>query len=362
MRPRATGPAWSLPSGPPERMSAIARAGAWRPAAEGDFAPKPFEAGDLYRIPLWVGERLLSSLGSVSLLVRAVTALGAVQSVVSRGRAQTLHELERHLAPVADERERRRIARRHFEFMRREAFATVWPCIRGFEGADAIAIEGRDHLDDALDAGRGVLLVSAHFGFARLLKPILRFQGYAALLVGRPPGRIRPLTRLGERVRLRILRLPYALERDEQWVRIVGHDLEAGMNIRLHIAALTRNDIVIALADGRAGQSLRPMSVLGVEVPLSPTVFRMARSTGAPILPVFVVDDPSSRDPLGIRLVIEAPLALAPGDPQADLTAFAQLLEARVREQPHLWLRWSGPPPSWWGRIRRVSGIVGRAR
>lgn len=329
--------------------------------------PALFEPMDLCRIPLWIMARPLYSLGLVSVLFRLATLRGSVASVVSRSRTQTRRELETYLADVISRRDLRRIARRHFQFLARERLATVWPVIDDFAGVDAIEIEGRHHLDDALRGGAGAIVVSAHFGYTRLIKPILRFHGFNALLVGgqRGPGRMRPLTRVGSLVYERVLRLPRAAPHNERWTAVAGQDLPAQMNLRPHLAALQRNDILVTLADGRAGQALQRISVLGASVPLAQAVFGMARSSGAPLLPTFVIDDPHSRSPLAVRLVILPPFELqVTADARTDLTVnlkrFADLYEAQVRAQPHLWLRWSGPPPRWWKRYRDTCAFADR--
>lgn len=312
-------------------------------------------AGDLYRIPLWIVGRPLYARAPISVLAGLATVKGSILSVISRGRSQTLEQLEKGLAgAVPDQRERRRIVRRHFQFLERERFATLWPCVRGFTGGEAISIEGREHLDAALSGGRGALLVSAHFGYARLIKPVLRLHGYDVLLIGRRLGRMGRLSKAG-RVARDLLGLPWAEASDRRWMKAVGYDLGVSINIRQHLAALARNQVLVTLADGRGSPNRRSFPVLGFSVDLSPNIASMAAHSGAPLLPIFVVDDRRSRDPLGVRVVIHPPLALptAPDgrlDVDSVLGSIAGLLESHLRAAPHLWLRWSGPPPRWWGR------------
>ncbi|MDQ3090062.1 MAG: hypothetical protein M3R46_00070 [Actinomycetota bacterium] len=324
-------------------------------AAPGEPPPEILvDLADLYRVPLWILARVLLAFAPVSLLFRLAAVRGSIGWWFSSGSAQTLRELEIHLGHARGKRELRRIGRRHFQFLQRERLAKVWPLIRGFAGAEAIEIEGRRHLDEALTAGRGAIIASSHFGYPRLIKPLLSSHEYRPQLVGmaRLPGRradavlARPFTRLGLFVYARLLRLPRASPYVESWRRAVGEDLAAKINLRPHLTALNRNDILVILADGRAGQALRPIPVLGCDVPFAPGTMNIARAAGAPLLPAFVVDDPHSRDPMRARLVILPPLDLqVTGDAKADLTAnlrsFAAVFEEHVRAAPHLWSRWS---------------------
>jgi lauroyl/myristoyl acyltransferase len=288
----------------------------------------------------------------------APSCLAAVRGKVawwlSRGSAPTLRELDLGLGQEKSRRELRRLGRLHFQFLERERLARVWPLIRGFAGGEAIVVEGRRHLDEALAAGRGAIVASSHFGYPRLIKPILRSRGYPALLVGMPRQRgrradvtlARPFTRPGLLVYARWLRLPRASAYDESWRRAVGEDLPAEINLRPHLRALGRNEVLVVLADGRAGQALQPISVLGCDVPFAPGTISIARAAGAPVLPAFVIDDPHSRDPMGARFVILPPLDLQSTgdgkvDPIASLQSFAAVLEEQVRAAPHLWSHWS---------------------
>jgi hypothetical protein len=82
--------------------------------------------------------------------------------------------------------------------------------------------------------------------------------------------------------------------------------------------------------------------VCGIEVYFAPGPVSLARGSGAPALPAFVVGDPEGRYPDGIRLVIHPPLELqVTADPRADhlvnLRRFAAVYEQQLRSHPHNW-------------------------
>jgi KDO2-lipid IV(A) lauroyltransferase len=323
-------------------------------ATLGDAAPaKLVELADAYRIPLWVAAKLLYAIAPVPLLFRLATLGGTVEWFCSPLRAQALEALERHLGQTKDKAELRLIARRHFQFRRRARFAVLWPQIRRFAGAHSlIDVEGSHHLDAALAGGKGAILVTAHYGHGHLIKPILRSHGRSALLVGPTPQRRDaqdpplPFTRTGSFVRNRVLRLPRSSRDDERWRRAMGSDLEAETNLRPHLSALSRNETLIIVADGRRAGSLRRVPVLGTDVYFAPGAVSMARASCAPALPAFVVDDPQWKEPIGLSLVIHPPLDLqVTGDAKSDLDVnlqrFAAVYEEQVRTHPHNW-RWTG--------------------
>jgi KDO2-lipid IV(A) lauroyltransferase len=308
-------------------------------------AQKLFELRDLYRLPAWVVAKPLYALAPISLHFRLATLKGTFESLVSPRRNATLAALERHLGEECSPAEARRVARRHFQFRRRERLARLWPQIRGFAGVEAIEVEGLEHLDDALAAGKGAILVTAHFGHGRLIKPILRSRGREALVIGHVnPERhdIPPLyTRFGNLVHTRLLRLPRASRFDERWLATVGEDLAASLNLRPHLAALAQNKVLLAPADGRAWAPRR-IPVLGVDAYFASGAVSVARATGAPALPAFVVDEPRRGDPIGLRLVIHRPLDLqlsrdANDDHDVNLRRFAAVFEEQIRANPHNW-------------------------
>lgn len=268
-----------------------------------------------------------------------------------------MQTLEVHLGETTSRRELRRIARHHLQTLRRADFTTVWPQVHDFAGVQAIRIEGFERLDDALGRGKGAILVSVHFGFPRMIKPALRSRGRRALQVGKPAhaprtdGHPAPHTRhrpTRARTLAHSLRFP-RVRSDERW-QAIGGDIPPGLNLRPCLEALERNETLIILADGRKGEAaLQTLAVAGVEIPFAPGAVSIARSTGAPLLPTFVVDEPGRSGPASLRLVIHPPLDLQVtedrgADLEVNLRRFAEVYERQIRAYPHDFL---------WGRVRK---------
>ncbi len=307
------------------------------------------EVRDLYRVPVWILAKAMYAVTPPSVIFQLAAVAGKLELSVARpSRAEVLATIKRHLGNQVPDQELRLIVRRYFQFRHRFRLAALWPQIRSFAGSDVITVTGLDHLDQALAGGNGVILMSAHFGHSRLIKPILRCRGYNAMLVGfapygpGPQDVSPPFSQLGSFVHTRLLRLPHASSLDERWNRTVGADLVANLNLREHLNALARNEILIILADGTAAHVSRSVQVLGINVPIASGAVRLAHKTGAPALPVFVVDDPGAEDPVGLHLVIGPPLDLrlsgdAGADLEANLQLFAGAYEEIARSYPHNW-------------------------
>jgi lauroyl/myristoyl acyltransferase len=178
-----------------------------------------------------------------------------------------------------------------------------------------VQIEGLRHLETALSGGLGAILASAHFGYARLIKPVLVAHGWPALLVGH--------------VEISGERPPTAAE-----------DLPVTLNLRPHLAAVKENRPLIILVDGAATASVIRVPVGGIGVDFAGGAMRIARATGAPVLPTFLIDQGTLRDPLAIRLVIRPPLDListddATADVLENLSRFAAVYAEEIERSPH---------------------------
>src|SRR5262245_1100803 len=105
--------------------------------------------------------------------------------LLGRRRRLTLDNLARAL-PELDEKERRRIARRCFEVQSATYHEQVWALRRGPEVADRFEFVGREHFESAHARGKGVFVLTGHFGCWELAGyPLGRWLG-KLYIVARP--------------------------------------------------------------------------------------------------------------------------------------------------------------------------------
>ena len=228
------------------------------------------------------------------------------------------------------------------ERLAREAFDNVGLTIVEFflqlprlteaEVGRLVRFEGQEHYESALGRGKGVILVTAHYGNWEMMGPALQRSGYQVSAVSRTqedPG----------------------LERSIEAIRVRSgmRQLPRKSAAREGLATLKRNEILAILLDQNAAEG-------GVFVPffghpastaVGPAIF--ALKTGAAIVPTFCI-----RNPDGTHVMrAHPPIIPEPtGDRAADawrLTArMTSVIEAQIREQPELWCwlhnRWKLQP------------------
>lgn len=185
-----------------------------------------------------------------------------------------------------------------------------------------VEAEGWEHLDAALAAGRGAILVGAHLGSVSLTGQLVALRGYPLVAVVEP---LRPeaLYRLMARVRgaggARLLPLSPT----------VGREL---------IAALRRNEVVALIADRDVGQTGIRVPFFGesASLPSGPAVLSLR--TGAPMLIAVALRQAAGR----FRGVIEPPLeARRSGAFRQDVEAMTRRIAARfeyyIGQDPTQW-------------------------
>ncbi len=212
-----------------------------------------------------------------------------------------------------------------------------------------IEVEGREHLERALTAGRGALILAAHLGNFELLVRL-------GALAGRPSAVV---TR----------RFAWApAERAWRHLRRGGPILlPAGGSARAMLTVLRENGLVAFVLDQHS-PSRRAVRVpfFGRPAATSPDLVRLARLAGAPVVPIF-----TRRCGDRHLVVIEPPVPVpTSGDAREDVVAGTALctarIEAAIRRAPEQWLwihrRWKparaatrhgAPAP-----IERTSGAV----
>lgn len=196
---------------------------------------------------------------------------------------------------------------------------------RGF----AIRIEGLAALEQAVAAGRGVLLVGSHQGSFEALRALAARRPELPLRVVLDKGKTPAMTTLLE-----------ALAPDVG--RAVIDAAHGGAAIVLAAEAACRQGAMVALLADRAGpqEAQRTVDFLGAPAPLPVGPWLLASALKVPVLLCFGLYEGGNR----YRLVFE-PFADAVAIPRrgreaaldAVLTRYAQRLEHYVRVAPYNW-------------------------
>lgn len=278
---------------------------------------------------LLVGLVRLLSPGARRALTRfvgfAAYALGIRRGVVLENLAHAFPE-----KPVA---ERRAIARGAYRNMALAALEALTSSGWSREELEArVRIEGWEPLAQALAAGRGVLVATAHFGSWELFGEVMARRGIPLNAVVRP---------LEGALNARIVE-----SRQRAGIRLI---LQRGA-LKGMLAALRRGETVAQLID----QALPSKSAVwapffGRPASTTPALTVAALRTGAPVFVVL-----AARQDHGLRMFVEGPIPVEhtgdrDHDVRAHVAALSAVLERYIRRYPEQWMwlhrRWKGRPP-----------------
>ena len=285
---------------------------------------------------MYVGFRGLRAVGAW-LPLRVAQFLGALLGVIayavlSRYRELAWEHLRLALDPTLSTHTCHRIARGVFinlgkTFMEWQVLARMSPASL----LRLVEVQGLPNLHRALEQGRGVIALSAHFGNWEIIGP-------AVVSMGFPGG-----------VLARRLRYP---EYEEFLVGMRGRYGVAtyARGSMRDVSRLLRANHIIGMMPDQDIDSLEGVFVDFFDRPTYTPVGPAALSslTGAPIVPCFCI-----RQGRTFRLIIEEPVpVLQTGDRMQDLTAMTQawsrVVESHIRSHPHHWVwmhrRWKTQP------------------
>lgn len=254
-----------------------------------------------------------------------VARLGGVvcATALSKRRAVLCGNLRRALGPGASERQLRRAARRAFI-----SYGWYWAeCLRleattPGELEDCVSFEGLEHLERALEEGRGVVFAVPHLGNFDVGAARMAAIGYPLTVVVEP------------------LEPPELFEWFCQLRRSAGmRTVPLGPSVTSTVIEVLRANGLVALVCDR------DLGGRGVEVELfdAPTTLpggpaTLALRTGAALLPAAAFDEPGRRH----RVVIRPPLETARrGTVEQDVTRITRQmaceLERIIRAAPEQW-------------------------
>ena len=177
-------------------------------------------------------------------------------------------------------------------------------------------------LDAAVSNGKGAIVITAHLGPFDLVASALRVRGY-------------PLSALTVRTTNRFAFHAVAFLRSAQNMSVI--ETSSG-GLREVIRLINRGEMIILLSDRDFFLSGRETTFFGEPTTLPIGAVRLARDTGAPIIPFFAY-----RRKRGSDLVIREPIMVPKtsdkeGDVAAGLELVARELERAIARSPDQWV------------------------
>lgn len=320
------------PSGepePPER-----RAGKAAPEPK----PKPRWSKPL---EWWLTRTLVRSLNLIGGVTprRALPPIGRALGrltyrTMTRYRKVAHSNLERAYGHCMDAESRRKLAVESFENvgMTLVEFFLRQPRITMDEVERDVRFVGQEHYEEAFSHGKGVLLITAHYGNWEMMGPRLARAGYQVHAVSRTaddPGMENMIESIRTRCGLK--------------------QIPRRQAARQGLAALRKNEILAILLDQNTAEGgvFVPFYGYPASTATGPAVF--ALKTGAAIVPTFCL-----READGTHTMKAWPplYPQSTGDRNADirnLTAeITRIIELQIRERPELWCwlhnRWKLQP------------------
>ncbi len=301
----------------------MAERGRWGPAALAEWAL----VATLIRLLAWLPEGAAYALGERG--ARLAFRLDR------RHRAITLENLGRALPGTHQAGELADLARAVFVNLGRTAVDVARAGHRpGTPGSTAFQMEGLERAVEARARGRGVLLLTAHFGPWELL-PLSAALHYEPIhVVARPmdnPWLDDWLTALRERGGNRVIRKREAVQ---AILQVLRRGETVGVLIDQHVSE--REGVVVPFF-GRPASTVAAPALLALR-------------SGAAVLPVGITRTARGRYRVGIRPEVAVRRS---GDLKADVVEntarFTAAIEAIVREQPDHWFwvhrRWKTQQP-----------------
>jgi len=221
--------------------------------------------------------------------------------------------------PEWSEEQRHRVIRQHFEALGIALFE-IGMCWWASDSRlkKLVTIDGLDHLHAALEKGKGAILLSAHFTTLEIGGRLLSLY-HPFHLMYRPN-------------RNELLEYISKNRREAHFEKAIPRD-----SVRELIKSLKQNRVVWYAPDqGYQGANSVTVPFFGVPAPTNPATHRLARISGATVMPFWVERLPGAK---GYQLRIEAPIeGMGEMTPEEDGATVNKLIEAEARKIPEQYL------------------------
>ena len=231
----------------------------------------------------------------------------------------------KHVLPDSTDHQRRRISRKVIRNVYKNYYDLVrLPHLKPEQVEKMVPqIEGVEHLETVLAAGKGAIILTGHIGNFSLVGQLMAIRGYKVAIVAEdiePPQMYNFINRLRGHFGLRLIKMGSAQ------VRVIYRHIREGGGLAL-------------AADRDLGDTGLPVQFFDAltELPEGPVV--LAMRLRVPIVPCFTWRLPDSRS----RAIVCPPLQLEStgnydADLQANLRKIARLMEEMILQAPDQWV------------------------
>ncbi len=188
---------------------------------------------------------------------------------------------------------------------------------------ELVQVAGLNHIEQALEAGNGVILLTTHVGIPRSLRWYLRTLNHRVVYLlmmgkqGAPKHTFRAWFGRWHRNR-------YHLDNDV----VLGREDLSVQYLKKSYQHLRQNGLVNIAGDGHVGQSRIPATVCGEDLDFPTGGLSLGLMSGAAILPCFTMLSSSSR----MQIVIQHPLQYATGQTHGQLESLLRDYTTRIEE------------------------------
>ncbi len=196
-------------------------------------------------------------------------------------------------------------------------------------------IDGVQHLEQAIAAGKGVMLLVGHFWANRVAVRYLIANGYPALSVHNQNPTNRSGGRFGKRfLQPQAIRLQQRANPDQVFIQ----DPDCSLKI---MRTLRAGGVVVLQADGRGGRNLKEVEFLTVPWRVSLGIYEFVRLCDCAVVPMLCLGRSTA-----FRIRFDPALAVHAASSReafvsANLPLFLKVIEGQIAANPEEWRLWN---------------------
>lgn len=229
------------------------------------------------------------------------------------------------------------IARDCFVFMIKAGLELMYLMNKPWLLRKRVSIEGKENLDQALSRGKGLILVSAHFGNFPLMMSKMSLEGYQISGIMRAMRDYR-----AEKV--------FADARSRMGVKTI-YSQPRKTCVEESLKALRSNELLFIPIDQNFGTAGVFVDFFGKKAATATGPVVLAQRTGAAVVPCFIIRKKDDTH----KIVFEAPLEFKEGQNQEEtilinIQRLTDIIEQYIRKYPAEWgwnhRRWKSRPSS----------------